>query len=196
VSCRRESTPFPGADKERIGDRLKGESPLAEHVGRVIRRRKKAFHFDCGVKGVGKRLELPLVHVAAVKLGKTMAYPCHLRGAFRDGEHKMVSPIVHLESNDHGPGKILKGTEEAFQAFLGYGKPRDEIFRGHACNLPPHDFIEMLGGGSIVLILYGQKPEAVHNPVVPEQKSKIAAKFLLIHGFEYSKIHATLHLKI
>jgi len=155
----------------------------------MVGRRKEAFDLDGRVYRMGKRVEFPLVHIAAMELGKAMAHPRCLGGAFRDRKHQVILMLFYLVSDDHGPGQILKRAEEAGDAFFRYGKTRNKVLGGHAGDLSPDDLVEVLGGRPAVFFLYRKKPEAVHHPVMPQEEVEVCAKPGGIHGLEYAQVY-------
>ena len=139
------------------------------------------------------RLELLAVHLPAFVLAQAAVAPGLLGGAARHSEDHLVGGLFDVVLEEQGPGIEAQDFEKTLQAFLLDLEAAHQIARRQPPDPRPDPLVEQLG---VLLAVLGgdvEEPEAVHDPVVPQQKGQVAAELVGVAGVEARKVHAHEH---
>jgi hypothetical protein len=131
------------------------------------------------------------MHLAADIFSLPPPDPCFLCRAGWHRDYNFIAPFVDIIPDDHRPRKMTERFDKTGQSFFRNGKPGYDIFCRHASDTPPYQFVDLLCDGLTVLFCDIDKPECIHDPVMPEQEFKILAFIGVIHCIKNFKIHAT-----
>ena len=97
--------------------------------------------------------------------------------------------VYHVGSGDAISGSVTKHVEG-----LHYIISKYESDINISCDFAPDLFVDSFCCGLIKILSDLDKPESIHDPVVPEKKLYISLELFFIHLLENVKIHGSLFL--